>query len=291
MLKIATIIVTYNGEKWIENCISSISNSAYQSDVFLVDNASTDTTLSILNKEKCFEVISLKENSGFGFANNLALKKAMQMNYDYFFLINQDVYVEPETLTQLIGFAEENSAFGIVCPIQFNGKGSEIDFLFQNYISLAKDKNNYFEASFANAAAWLVSKKCIETVGLFHPLFNHYGEDKNYCNRTLFHGFKIGILKNTKVLHDRSQTQSLEKIIALSKIKLLTIFINPNFSNLRSILEGLKSVLGISKYIIKKYRTVAALKSIPILMQEYFKLLLDFKNLQLNKTESKKRFL
>ncbi len=287
MLKIATIIVTYNAQKWIDSCLTAVKNALYHSDIFLVDNASTDDTLKSIKKNDYKEVIALKKNTGFGFGNNLALKKALALNYDYYFLINQDVFVAPETLTQLVDFATQNKDFGIVCPIQYNGKGEEVDFLFKSYIAEATEKEDYYQAIFVNAAAWLVSKECLEAVGLFHPLFSHYGEDKNYCNRALFHGFKIAILKNTKVLHDRTQNQTLQKAIHLAKIKLLTFFLNPNFSNSKSFLEGIKGVLGISKYLMKKYRTILALKSLTILLKEYLKLLLNFSKLNREKEQSK----
>ena len=290
MLKIATIIVTYNAERWIKRCIDSISNSSLSSDIFLVDNASTDQTMSVLHKEKCYEIITLDKNYGFGYANNLALKEALMMGFDYFFLVNQDVYIEQETLVQLTTFLEKNPTVGIACPIQYNGKGEKIDFLFDDYISKSLDKGEYFETHFANAAAWLISKKCLEKVGYFHALFPHYGEDVNYCNRAEFHEFKIAILKDTKVLHDRNQAISLEKSIALSKIKLLTIFLNPNYSEFKSLTEAIKNVFGIAKYIIKKHKKSSTYKSFPILAITFFKYLLKLNELTLKKNLSKNPF-
>ena len=40
--KIGSIIVTYNGEKWIAECLESVFNSDYSNfEVIVVDNAST----------------------------------------------------------------------------------------------------------------------------------------------------------------------------------------------------------------------------------------------------------
>ena len=91
MKKVATIIVTFNGEKWIQKCLETILESSYSSDVFVVDNCSTDQTVSIVtNFPVQLEV--LPKNEGFGFANNFILKKLVNLDYDYFFLINQDLY-------------------------------------------------------------------------------------------------------------------------------------------------------------------------------------------------------
>ncbi len=267
--KTATIIVTYNGEKWIGQCLKSLLNSSCGSDIFVIDNKSSDNTVSIIRDFPVYLEIS-DSNFGFGYANNLILKKTLELGYDYFFLVNQDLYVEKETLQQLIDFSEKNSETGIIAPIQYDGNDKEIDRNFQQYIRLSKNRENYYETSFANAASWLITKKCLQKVGFFSPHFSHYGEDRNFCERAIFHQFKISILKNTKVIHDREQKMSTEKAIKLGKIKLLTIFLNPNLSPSESIFQGLVNVFGISKFIFKNHKT---LKVFPEFLKEYFMLL------------------
>src|SRR5690606_31512456 len=56
---------------------------------------------------------------------------------------------------------------------------------------------------FVNAAGWLLSRNILENIGGFDPIFFHYGEDDNYCQRAQYHGFKIGIVPNAFLLHDR----------------------------------------------------------------------------------------
>lgn len=287
MKKIATIIVTYNGEKWIQKCLDSVLNSTYSSDIYLVDNCSTDNTLAIVkeySKEYSLTIEALNTNSGFGFANNYALKKLLSSDYDYFFLMNQDLYLEENVLGKLVSFAESHLEMGIIAPIQFDGKGKKIDTNFQQYIKLSEEKENYFETSFCNAAAWLVSKSCIEKVGLFNPIFQHYGEDRNYCERAKFHDFKIAIVKETKVLHDRNQKMTTEKAIKLAKIKLLTIFLNPNKTKSESMTSGLINVFGISKYLFKKYNSFGAVFQI---LPEYFRLYKRRNELELEKLKQK----
>ena len=269
MKKVATIIVTYNGEKWIERCLDSVQSSTYPSDIFVVDNASTDHTLSILKSYNIFDVEISEANLGFGAANNIALDKALKLDYDLFFLINQDIYLEENTLEQLVQFSNYQSNTGIIAPIQYNGEGNEIDHNFKQYITLSKECDSHYETTFVNAAAWLITKDCLRKTGNFNPLFLHYGEDRNYCDRVLFHKFSIKILKGTKVLHDRLQKMSLEKYIKLSKIKLLTIFLNPNFSKSESIKFGVINVFGMGKYFFKKHRSISALF---YFIQEYISL-------------------
>lgn len=283
MKKIATIIVTYNGETWIERCLASVLKSSYHTDVFIVDNASTDDTMKMANNFP-LHYEKLHQNAGFGFANNVALKELLDLNYDYFLLINQDVYLEENVLEKLVNFAESHPKMGIVAPIQFDGKGKKIDTNFQQYINLSIEKENYFETSFCNAAAWLVSRSCLEKVGLFNPLFQHYGEDRNYCERAKYHQVKIAIVKGTKVLHDRGQKMTTEKAIKLAKIKLLTIFLDPNKTKSESVNSGLLNVFGISKYLFKKYGSAT---SVFELMKEYTMLFKKRNELEFEKNKQK----
>jgi len=265
MKKTATIIVTYNGEKWIERCLASVVHSTYHSDLFVIDNSSTDRTLNLV-KNFPLHLEKLDINAGFGFANNVALKKLENSDYDYFFLINQDVYLEENVLSKLVNFAQKHPEMGIIAPIQFDGTGKNIDANFQQYINLSEDKGDFYSTGFCNAAAWLVTKECLKKVGIFNPNFRHYGEDRNYCERAKYHNLGIAIVKDTKVLHDRSQKMTTEKAVKLAKIKLLTIFLNPNLSQSQSLISGFINVFGISKYLFRKYSSYT---SVFALLKEY----------------------
>lgn len=283
MKKIATIIVTYNGEKWIKKCLNSVVSSGYSTDIFVVDNCSTDQTLSIV-KEFPVQLETLNFNAGFGYANNLALKKLQNSDYDYFFLINQDLYLEGNVLEKLVTFATSHPEMGIIAPIQYDGEGKNIDTNFKQYLILSEEKENFYETNFCNAAAWLLTKECLQKVGLFNINFQHYGEDRNYCERAKYHQFKIAIVKDTKVLHDRTQKMTTEKAIKLAKIKLLTIFLNPNKTKSQSVTSGFINVLGISKFLFKKHNSYT---SVFPLMNEYFTLLKKRNELEFEKNKQR----
>lgn len=283
MKKIATIIVTYNGEKWIKKCLNSVVSSGYSTDIFVVDNYSTDQTLFIV-KEFPVQLETLNFNAGFGYANNLALKKLQNSDYDYFFLINQDLYLEGNVLEKLVTFATSHPEMGIIAPIQYDGEGKNIDTNFKQYLNLSEEKENFYETNFCNAAAWLLTKECLQKVGLFNINFQHYGEDRNYCERAKYHQFKIAIVKDTKVLHDRTQKMTTEKAIKLAKIKLLTIFLNPNKTKSQSVTSGLINVFGISKFLLKKYNSYT---SVFPLMKEYLILFKKRTELELEKNKQK----
>lgn len=283
MKKIATIIVTYNGEKWINRCLDSVLKSTYPTDIYVVDNCSNDDTLALI-KSYPVNLEVLHFNAGFGYANNSVLQKLMDSDYDYFFLMNQDIYLEGNSLKQIVDFSSNHPETGIIAPIQYDGEGQNIDANFQQYINLSIDKKNFYETTFCNAAAWLITKECLQKVGFFNSYFPHYGEDRNYCERAKYHDFKIAIVKETKVLHDRTQKMTPEKALKLAKIKLLTIFLNPNKTKSQSITSGFINVFGISKYLFKKYSSYTAVFA---LLKEYFILFKKRNELEFEKNKQK----
>ena len=223
-MKVYAIVVTYNGSKWINKCFASLLNSTIPLKVLVIDNLSTDGTTDLIqNKFPQVEVIKAGQNLGFGKANNIGLKMALENNADYVFLLNQDAWVEPDTIEKLINIQFQHPQFHLLSPIHLNGSGDAIDRHFQVYLGpehtagfysdlyLGKLKP-FYQGKYANAAAWLLTHHCLEIVGGFDTLFNHYGEDDDFIQRFHRCNLKLAIVSNAVIYHDRLQTNSRSKI-------------------------------------------------------------------------------
>ena len=254
--KIFVIIVTYNGSKWIEKCISSVLNSSYSVEIIAIDNYSIDNSVQLLKQFPQVHLTESQENLGFGKANNLGIDLAVQKNADYVFLLNQDTWIFEDTISNLVSVAENNPNFGILSPMHFAGDAKNLDESFKTYYNRKIEKSENQSVSivpFVNAAAWLVSKSCLEKVGKFEPLFSHYGEDRNFCDRVAFHYFKIGIVENSKICHDRIISRTFKKDFIQSKYSILSKVLNINQSLFASYFDALKSVFGLPKYFSNSY--------------------------------------
>ena len=206
------IIVTYNGMEWLPKCL----NSTIPYPVIIVDNNSTDGIVSFV-KEKYPSIVLLKQkkNLGFGQANNIGISYALNEGADYVFLLNQDTYLQSNCIKKLVKVHNQNELIGVLSPIHLNGKGKELDLNFLMYLNrygvtnsilcdgLTKDFRSIYYIDFVNAAAWLVPRKILEIVGGFDPIFHHYGEDRNYCQRVAYHGYSVAIVPEAIVFHDR----------------------------------------------------------------------------------------
>lgn len=221
-MDIITIIVTYNGEPYIRRCLEALRNAeeAGRNHIMVIDNDSGDATCEIIEDEfPDVELIRSKENLGFGKANNIGLREALKRKVPYVFLLNQDAYVDPDTVRRLREVADSHAEYGILSPLQLNGEGTDIDYTFYPYclcscrelvFEMAVQRDNLkpvYPVYFTNAAAWFIPLEFLKQVGGFAPVYPHYGEDNDMINRCHYHGFKVGICPDVSVRHDRPQQE------------------------------------------------------------------------------------
>jgi len=245
MLKIWTIIVTFNGEKWIGKCLNSLLNSSVHTNITVIDNMSSDRTLPII-KGSYPEVylIENQKNWGFGKANNTGIRLALQHDADFVFLINQDAWIEPDVIKHLMEISISHPEYGILAPLQFNPEKKNFDLRFQNYVKdcpgfisdlYFKKLKDVYPANFVNACGWLVTRNTLERIGGFDPLFFHYYEDDDYVHRVIYHGLKIGICTGVSFCHARD----IYTVRSKSKIDIIKKEV---FNNYIKILLALKNL-------------------------------------------------
>jgi GT2 family glycosyltransferase len=265
------IIVTFNGMQWIERCLKSVLDSSVPVHIIVVDNGSSDDTPGYI-KENFPDILFMqnKSNLGFGRANNLGIEYALRNECDYVYLLNQDAWIEAKTIEILVNLAEKYSEYGIVSPLHVNSQKMALDTNFQCCISnsvyisdlvLRGTFSEIYECDVVNAAHWLITRKCLTTVGLFSLIFPHYGEDNNYIHRVKYHDLKIGFTPLSKCVHAREgRKESVEKIIYMNYINFLIRTSNINKHNH----YFFSSVLfwGVSVYYLLKYRNLVSLKYI-----------------------------
>lgn len=244
-MKIYVIVVAYNGLKYYDDCFLSLRASSYPVDIIVVDNASTDGTNAYIKEHfPDVKLIESTENLGFGKGNNIGLRYAMEHNCDFVFLLNQDAYVESETIETLVRCSLEHPEYAILSPMHVYPDKMHINMSLSDgdvnlsllsegyYEGLYNLKDRVFDMSYINAAAWLLPRKTLDIIGGFCPLFRHYFEDDDYINRVKYHNLKIGLVPGIRIVHNTSKPES-------HKRKLLDMAMN----------EGLYEYLNINREI------------------------------------------
>ena len=166
-------------------------------------------------------------NLGFGQGNNLGIKYALENGADYVFLLNQDAWIEPNSIAEIINISSKNPEYGILGPMLIDSTKNNISPKFEAYFNGIQDplfiEDIYFNRSkdiypikMLPAAVWLIPRRTLIKVGGFDPIFYHYGEDDHYVQRVKYFGYKVGFCPKVKVVHDS------ENIMLEGKTKFVT---------------------------------------------------------------------
>jgi GT2 family glycosyltransferase len=187
----------------------------------VVDNGSRDGTLEALRERyPRVEIIETSRNLGFGKANNIGMRLALAGGCDYVYLLNQDAWVYPDTIESLVDIQRKNPRYLVLSPMQMQSDGVTMERNFRQLCERSDNISPDFAGDFAAgtlkelsavrfvlAAHWLVSRKCLDEIGGFAPIFPHYGEDDNYLQRVNYHDYKVGICTSVKGVHDRDESK------------------------------------------------------------------------------------
>lgn len=215
-MKVFVIIVTYKGQQWYDHCFTSLRASTIPLQLVVVDNTPGNEDANYIKTH--FPEVNLikpKENLGFGKANNLGMRYALDNGCDYVFLLNQDAWIEPDSIEKLVNIHTEHPEFGVISPMHLTKEKNHLNILFDDghanyeilsdaYCGVIKD---YYPVKYVNAAAWLLPRKTLEILGGFDPIYKHYEEDDDYLNRAIYHHVPIVLCPNIRVVHDHTTLQ------------------------------------------------------------------------------------
>jgi GT2 family glycosyltransferase len=226
-MKLSICIVNYNSRSLLESCLDSINkfSPSYPYEIIIVDNYSTDGSLSPANKRKGIRVVQNTENVGFAAANNQAF---ICSKGEYLLMLNADTEVKQNSLDELIICADQHPEAGLVSAKlvnpdgspqvcfnvrRFPGYGSEFAQLLlfdelwpknpltSHYLwrDLDYERLQYVEQPAASAL--LYRRSAWEEVGGFDERFSNWYNDVDLCKRVEQAGLKILFCPTSEILH------------------------------------------------------------------------------------------
>lgn len=209
--KTAIIILVWNDYKNTKNTIESVlksRNCTY--DIFIVDNNSTDGCIDKLKKDygSIGNIYYLMNSDNWGYAegNNIALRYCVELGYDYFFILNNDIIFDSDScIHELVKIMEGDKTIGILAPIIWGraktggfAKGdlmasSKLDRLIMklNGIKVGKIGENQYRVPAVPGSFMVLSRDCIEKNCGFEKQFFMYEEEDDLCIRTNMSGLKV----------------------------------------------------------------------------------------------------
>lgn len=184
MEKVITIIVTYNRQKLLSECIEALRNQTRKIDkILVVNNGSNDNTESWLRDQKDLEFVTQK-NTGSGGGFNTGIKLAYQKNYDWIWLMDDDGYPKEDALANLLEGSDEKLCLRNCAVINKEDKNSFV-WKTGNYSGI-NEVNEQIIQNFAHPFnGTLLHREIIKKVGLPKKELFIWGDETEYYHRII----------------------------------------------------------------------------------------------------------
>ena len=218
-MKVAIVILNWNGRKLLEEFIPSIVKHRDNADVYVADNNSTDDSIAYLNSNfPEVKIIKNKVNGGYAKGYNDALKK---IDADIYALVNSDIEVTKDWLKPIVRQFKKNQNTVVIQPklLDYKNKskfeyagaaGGFVDFMGYPYckgrvfMSLETDENQYdgiYDIFWASGACLFIRSDVYHDMGGFDEDYFAHQEEIDLCWRIQNEAYNIQCVGTSKVYH------------------------------------------------------------------------------------------
>ncbi|OGL34593.1 hypothetical protein A3F65_00655 [Candidatus Saccharibacteria bacterium RIFCSPHIGHO2_12_FULL_47_16b] len=226
-MKVATVVLNWNGASIIEPTLRSLKNQTIATEIVVVDNASTDNSVELIEK-KFADVTLLKNRTNLGFAGgvNTGIRYALDKGFDYVALLNNDAVAEKNWLKHLVEALDKDSKVGIAtCKFLRTDKktiDSTGDFYTIWGLPFPRGRDQEDSGQFdkpemvfgASGGASLYRAKMLKQIGLFDEDFFAYYEDVDISFRAQLAGWKVAYVTKAEAYHMLGATNQQVKGLA-----------------------------------------------------------------------------
>ena len=272
---VSIIILNYNGNEFLENCIESIFRETKQKfELIIVDNNSPDKSGEKFSKkyESCKFILNEK-NVGVSEGLNIGIKNA---NGSHIILLNNDLIVAPKWLDYLFQAYREKGE-GLYQPKFLKMKDKKIIDSAGNLINIfgfgfsrekgKKDNlqyNTIEEIGFAAGTCLFCSKKIFDEIGLFDEKLFAYNEDLDFGWRARLSNYKSYYVPKSIVYHHGSAQWkwSGEKFYLLERNRWVVLLSNYSIKTILKLLPSLLIIeFALLIFFTKKKMLLKKIKS------------------------------
>jgi len=262
-MQLSIVIVNYNVKHFLLQCLQSVKKAieGIETEVFVVDNASTDDSVKMLEEKfPWVNIIANTENVGFSCANNQAIKLAKGK---FVLLLNPDTIVGEEAFKKCIAFMEQTPDAGALGVKMINGQGEFLPeskralpvptVAFYKIFGLSKlfpnskrfgtyhlkdlDNNQTQSVEVLSGAFMFLRKDVLDKIGYLDETFFMYGEDIDLSYRIIKAGYKNYYLPETQIIHYKGESTKKSSVnYVIVFYKAMQIFVKKHITNQKSFL-------------------------------------------------------
>lgn len=251
---VGVIIVNLDGAQHLPSCLDSLSAQDYPSglvEVVVVDNGSTDGSRDLLERDYSWvRVLPQESNLGFAPAVDVGVRAVQS---DCVALLNNDMRVEPNWLTELVRLYEPVNGVPCVGGQILSWDGQTVDFAQSglNFIGMGVQANfgrprhsvevrDGQELLFACGGAMLVERATYMNSGGFDPKFFAYFEDVDFGWRLWILGFRVRLAAKAVSYHRHHGTSARfpehQRVLLLERNALRSMIKNYDHDQLGTVL-------------------------------------------------------
>ncbi|MBS5950346.1 MAG: glycosyltransferase family 2 protein [Clostridium sp.] len=229
MDKIAIILLNYNNEDDTLECVDSIKkNCRLDYEIIVVDNASNEESKKILLESKDeYTLILNKNNGGFAAGNNVGIKYALEKQYKYILLLNNDTLITKDSIEIMLESLKKDKQVGIVScrilhypdknKVWYDGGKINWNKYLPNHINKGRrvqectyiNSEDYTE--FISGCCMFVKSEIFQNVGYLPEEYFMYFEDMDFCVQITEHNYKMKVCKNSVIYHKVSSSSGGEE--------------------------------------------------------------------------------
>jgi len=213
-------LLNWNGKADTLECLASIASISLINNqdfkVIVVDNRSTDDSMeAITNEFPDSHLIMTGENLGFSDGNNVGISSALENNFDYILLLNNDTIIEENLLSAFIKASETTNGptlFGAKIylysqpdTLWFAGGVWHSETLSFEHVGLRQPDRikylDYKECDYITDCALFANSDAFRTIGLLNDDFFLTYEETDWCYRAHSNGYKCIVVPSAKLWH------------------------------------------------------------------------------------------
>lgn len=195
MKNVAAVVVTYNRIEMLKRCIEALQRQTYKCDIIIIDNASTDDTehwaVSICASMDHIFYKNTGANLGGAGGFNFGMRKAVELGYDYVWIMDDDCIPKPDSLEKLMAantVLGGSANYGFLSSKVLWTDGSECIMNRQKFKKLPVTNPYYEEKGLkpvtqATFVSLLFPAETIKKAGLPIKEFFIWGDDIEYTRR------------------------------------------------------------------------------------------------------------
>lgn len=219
---VSVVIVTYNSQQWLHDCLFSLSAQTFSPlEIIVVDNASRDDSAAWVEKNyPQVKIVRLPETRSLAFAINRGIEDARGK---FFLLLNPDTTLAPDAIAEMVQRANENPRAAAIAPklkyswatAFLNGLGNYVGAFYWStdnglgHLDLGQF-NGLSQVPSACFAATLIPRAAWVAVGNLDEDFPLYYEDIEWCYRARLYGHTVLAAPKAVVYHAMGRDQVQE---------------------------------------------------------------------------------